>query len=530
MNIKSCLLIGVAMLTFSLPMSAAYELVWSDEFDCDELNPTVWTYEIGAGGWGNGESQYYTSRADNLYLQNGKMIIVAKKEDYSGSSYTSARIKSNGKVQARYGKVESLIKTPKANTGVWPAFWMLGKGADSWPYQGEIDIMEEMCTSNTTTWNRALSTYHWNNNGMDGSYSNVNYGQSITFDEEVGDLWRIFGVEWTPSVLIGYVCDADGSNRQNVVTMSTAAATDRSNGIYAFNYEFYMLYNIALGGAYVNYNIAQDFTSCQMQVDWVRIYQDKTDYPQSTLTDNSSSCGTEIDVCTNSFASYTSMSNVCNENNVWNVVEGLASYSGTTITANPKLSYDNMYVVTVGNKNPLKASTEYTLSGTITSTENATVNIYVESNNDNKLQMFNDNEITLTAGQEYKFSISETAAERLDAPALVLSVSGGPADAVYTISNVSLKGSECVTAVNDVVADNHYLVVYPNPISDYAVVESDEVIKSAEILSLNGKVLKQFNFNSDNYEINMSGISSGLYILKAVYTNDNVEITKILKK
>ena len=365
---------------------------------------------------------------------------------------------------------------------------------------------------------------------MDGSYSNVNYGQSITFDEEVGDLWRIFGVEWTPSVLIGYVCDADGSNRQNVVTMSTAAATDRSNGIYAFNYEFYMLYNIALGGAYVNYNIAQDFTSCQMQVDWVRIYQDKTDYPQSTLTDNSSSCGTEIDVCTNSFASYTSMSNVCNENNVWNVVEGLASYSGTTITANPKLSYDNMYVVTVGNKNPLKASTEYTLSGTITSTENATVNIYVESNNDNKLQMFNDNEITLTAGQEYKFSISETAAERLDAPALVLSVSGGPADAVYTISNVSLKGSECVTAVNDVVADNHYLVVYPNPISDYAVVESDEVIKSAEILSLNGKVLKQFNFNSDNYEINMSGISSGLYILKAVYTNDNVEITKILKK
>ena len=40
------------------------------------------------------------------------MIIVAK-ESYSGSSYTSARIKSNGKVQVKYGKIESLIKTSK---------------------------------------------------------------------------------------------------------------------------------------------------------------------------------------------------------------------------------------------------------------------------------------------------------------------------------------------------------------------------------------------------------------------------------
>ena len=40
-------------------------------------------FQIGTGsqyglwGWGNGESQYYTSRPENAFIQDGKLVIKA---------------------------------------------------------------------------------------------------------------------------------------------------------------------------------------------------------------------------------------------------------------------------------------------------------------------------------------------------------------------------------------------------------------------------------------------------------------------
>ena len=122
----------------------ARRLIWSDEFnEPGTPNPSKWTHELGAGGWGNQELQHYTNRLANAQVSNGTLKINAIKESFSGSDYTSARLVTKERFNFTYGIVEARIKLP-AGTGIWPAFWMLGSNyaTASWPACGEIDIME----------------------------------------------------------------------------------------------------------------------------------------------------------------------------------------------------------------------------------------------------------------------------------------------------------------------------------------------------------------------------------------------------
>ncbi|MCA9923575.1 MAG: glycoside hydrolase family 16 protein, partial [Anaerolineales bacterium] len=135
-----------------IPVSAdeGWELVWSDEFDGDEINRSNWTFDIGGWGWGNGEAQYYTDRPENARVENGLLVIEARQEKFEDSYYTSARLLTQGLHAFQYGRIEARIKVP-GGIGTWPAFWMLGDnfGRDTedptqsnWPNVGEIDIME----------------------------------------------------------------------------------------------------------------------------------------------------------------------------------------------------------------------------------------------------------------------------------------------------------------------------------------------------------------------------------------------------
>lgn len=285
MRVKQILL-GLSLFVTPLVNAQNYQLVWSDEFEGTELNRGVWNYEIGTGdwGWGNNELQYYTDREANVKVSDGKLTITCKKEEYNGSHYTSGRIQTRNKVAFKYGKIESLIKVPKGATGVWPAFWMLGTGhGGSWPNCGEIDIMEMMCKQGNAndSWNTALTTYHWCTDGIDGDYSkHGSHGLGYTYSEELGAKWRIYGLEWTPTLMTGYVCDADGSNRHDICSLDISS---RENGMEAFaDYEFYIVYNFAFGGTYVNNNIDPSWTGDNMQVEWVKVYQDTDNYPHST--------------------------------------------------------------------------------------------------------------------------------------------------------------------------------------------------------------------------------------------------------
>lgn len=134
------------LLSFCVKDNAqSWKLVWSDEFDISGLpDASKWGNEVGFIR--NTELQYYTSgRLENSVVNDGKLLIIGRKESYQSANYTSASLTTDGKHSWTYGKIDARIKLPKGQ-GMWPAFWMLGQNIHQigWPKCGEIDIMEHI--------------------------------------------------------------------------------------------------------------------------------------------------------------------------------------------------------------------------------------------------------------------------------------------------------------------------------------------------------------------------------------------------
>ncbi len=233
-------------------------LVWSDEFDTDGApNTANWNYDTGTGpfsdGWGNGESQFYTDRADNVVISNGTLKIIAKAEPFGGQQYTSARITSKDKYEFTYGRVEVRAKLPTAG-GTWPAIWMLGAGFDdtNWPAIGEIDIMEH--TGNDL--NKILGTVH-NNAGSGGS---ANGGETTVTDASE---FHVYSIVWYEDAIIWYV---DGT------PFYTYEPANKNGDNYPYTGDFYFLLNVAMGGS-LGGTIDPAFVEDTMEIDYIRVYQ-----------------------------------------------------------------------------------------------------------------------------------------------------------------------------------------------------------------------------------------------------------------
>lgn len=234
--------------------ATSWNLVWSDEFNGTSLNTADWTAENGTGGsgWGNNELQYYTNRSQNLQVTGGNLVITAQKESYNGSSYTSARIKTQGKKSFTYGKIEARMKLPSGQ-GIWPAFWMLGSNMDTvgWPKSGEIDIMERV--NNNAYVN---GTVHWDANG------HAEYGKvsgNLDFSQ-----YHVYSVEWDAKYIRWYV---DGSLFNEFYIENNTGNTEE------FQKPFFLLLNLAVGGNWPGSPNASTAFPAQMLVDYVRVYQ-----------------------------------------------------------------------------------------------------------------------------------------------------------------------------------------------------------------------------------------------------------------
>lgn len=241
-----------------------YELIWSDEFNGTALDTDTWNIEINGNGNGNNESQYYTDRSENLRVEDGCLVIEARKENYDWASYTSARITTNGKFDFAYGKIEASIDIP-AGGGVWPAFWMMGQG--SWPSCGEIDILEYQ-GNNPGYVIHALHTQAAN--GMDGS----NWSSNPAVDG-IEEGFHTFGIEWEEcwwdnrDVIRFYVDGVLTAEKYDPVTTL-------DNSQWPYYDEFYILLNFAIGGTLggtIDNSIFDD--ELLMKVDYVRVYQRK---------------------------------------------------------------------------------------------------------------------------------------------------------------------------------------------------------------------------------------------------------------
>jgi len=231
---------------------AQWQLVWSDEFN-GSIGPN-WVFETGAGGWGNNELQYY--RRENATIENGALVITAKREDFGGAAYTSARMKTQGLKTFKYGRMEARMKLP-AFLGAWPAFWMLGANLPQvgWPASGEIDVMEHINDEQ-----KVYGTIHWQDNN--GQYAQYGGNLATTVTD-----WHVYAVEWDSNAIRWYV---DGTKYHE------ANIAGGINGTDEFQKDFFLLLNFAVGGNWPGFNVNTAALPAKMYVDYVRVYAPAT--------------------------------------------------------------------------------------------------------------------------------------------------------------------------------------------------------------------------------------------------------------
>jgi len=275
----------VTLLTLALttsPTNAAtkkrLKLLWSQEFNGKKgslPDKKVWSNEIGGGGWGNSERQFYTNKSSNISMNgSGQLVITARRisniygeqlSDETGTTeilnrcsecqFTSARIKTARKVSFMYGRIEARIKLP-TGTGTWPAFWMLGGDlldGVPWPECGEVDIMEYRGDYT----DRSTSALHGpdtpRGSGLGSAY--LHYGT-------LADAYHTFAIEWKKNSITFFVDDRPHG---------TYSSKDL-NGRWVFNQKFFLILNLAMGGTYAGEFIDPELMNAELKVDYIRFY------------------------------------------------------------------------------------------------------------------------------------------------------------------------------------------------------------------------------------------------------------------
>lgn len=239
-----------------------YNLVWSDEFNGPAVDQTAWSFDLGDGcpglcGWGNNELQYYTSSPNNVFFQDGKLIIEAKKESYGGKDYTSTKIKTAGKKSFKFGRIDIRAQLPKGK-GIWPAFWMLPQSNvfGTWPRSGEIDIMEVIGSEPA----RLHGTLHYG-----PGPGSIQFTRSTVLQNgDFSDKFHVFSIEWKEDEIRWFL---DGN------LFSTATRADLGAVQYPFNEEFYLILNLAVGGNWPGSPDNTTYFPQHLVVDYVRVYQ-----------------------------------------------------------------------------------------------------------------------------------------------------------------------------------------------------------------------------------------------------------------
>ncbi|MCU0451662.1 MAG: glycoside hydrolase family 16 protein [Bernardetiaceae bacterium] len=234
-------------------------LVWADEFDtAGRPDPTKWAYDVGGHGWGNQELQFYTENVPrNARVENGHLIIEAHREPVQTNNYSSAKLVTRGKASWTYGRLEVRARLPQGR-GTWPAIWMLADVPQlKWPDDGEIDIMEHVGHDQGVVHGTVhTKAYHHSIGTQKG-------GQ--TRDAAVSSEFRTYRIDWSPQQIEWYI---DGKKYY------TFANEQKTKAEWPFDRPFYLILNLAIGGAWGGQKGVDDSQLPQrLEVDWVRVYK-----------------------------------------------------------------------------------------------------------------------------------------------------------------------------------------------------------------------------------------------------------------
>jgi beta-glucanase (GH16 family) len=275
---------SVASQTFS-PSIASGTLVWSDEFNnsgTSNLLPDskVWTYDTGLGSQccGNNELETYCAagssaspcdpNAPNAYIDTSGILHIVGRNT-SGTTYTSARLKTQGLVSFMYGRIEARMKLPESQ-GMWPAFWMLGNNivTISWPACGELDVMEHIDGSNPPPYVGAPPPgYDWIAGSVHGGSSSAHLDGSEKYNPTgfSAAAWHTYGMIWTKGQIQYYVDDPSN------VYGTFNPATFGSPWPFDQGPQFIIL-NLAIGGDWPGNPNGTTVFPGDMQVDYVKVY------------------------------------------------------------------------------------------------------------------------------------------------------------------------------------------------------------------------------------------------------------------
>jgi len=272
------LVLAVTGLGASTLHAQTWTQVWSDEFNATNgtpLSSSTWTYDTGAGGWGNNELQNYQSGTANAWQTGGYMQIQARAESVGGAAYTSARVKTQGLRNFGSGdaasvKIEARIQGTQGQ-GLLPALWTLGANISTvpWPGCGEIDIMEHVNNDPNV-----VMTLHWDNGGhVQNTFGSAAVGS--TFGQ-----WHTYAITWTASAITTVV---DG------VSAGSMSIANNVNGTEEFHAPHFLLANIAVGGNWPgNPNGTTPFPA-YLNIDYIKYYT-ASGAPGTIVNKNSGKC------------------------------------------------------------------------------------------------------------------------------------------------------------------------------------------------------------------------------------------------
>lgn len=218
-----------------------------------------WTYDLGDGGWGNHELETYTKSIENV-SQDGHGHLVIRAINAGSGSYTSARIKTQGKFTVQYGKIAARMKIPHGQ-GMWPAFWMLGANIESagWPACGEIDIMENIGKEPSVV----HGTVH--GPGYSGSHG-IGHPDELPGGEPLSRRFHIYAVEWWSPSAITFLLD-----NKSYFTVTPRDLPPGTRWVY--DRPFFLLLNLAVGGRWPGNPDSTTQFPQTLLVDWVRVWQ-----------------------------------------------------------------------------------------------------------------------------------------------------------------------------------------------------------------------------------------------------------------
>lgn len=253
------ILVAAASCSPVLAASPNWGVVWEDDFKTGTLDTNKWSkIDRGSDEW----SRHMSSDPACYDIRDGKLILrgIINTNSADKAKVITGGIWTKGRYSFTYGKVEIRAKLGHAK-GAWPAFWMIPSQPPKAPgYPGEIDIMEHLNFDNII-----CQTVHTHYTLDLGITTNPVNRATARFNP---DDFNVFGLEWFPDKLVFTV------NDQPTLTYPRIQ-TDKV-GQWPFDQPFYLLIDMQLGGSWVG-EIDYSQLPVQMEIDWVRIYQDQSD-------------------------------------------------------------------------------------------------------------------------------------------------------------------------------------------------------------------------------------------------------------